>query len=100
MINLTILICMFLGVAVRTVIPALRKWADTSADGAPFTWDNRYTVTLIISLIVSVISALTIYQTFSIPESDIVNVGAAAFFAGLGLNSGIDELSKWVTKAF
>jgi len=96
LIETIVLIALFAGILVRTIIPALRKMAETP----DFQWNHQYTATMIISLIISFISALTLYQSFHVPESTEIQVAIAAFFAGLGLNSGVDELAKVVAIAY
>lgn len=92
-----VLLCIFIGIFLRTLLPALRKWKEASDAGLPFTWDHRYTVTLVISAIISGLSALTLYQSFVAPVTDSeVQIGIAAVFFGFGMNSSIDELSKWL----
>lgn len=85
-----IIFFLFLGVLTRTFIPALRKMLSDPN----FEWNHKYTATAIISLIISTISALSLYQTFNLPEGAAAQVAIAAYFAGLGVNSGIDELAK------
>ena len=96
LIEVIVIACLFFGIIVRTALPALRKWKEQTDLDEPFVWSHRYTITMITSLIVSLLSALGVYQLFVIPEGTITQVAIAAFFTGLGLNSGITELSKWV----
>lgn len=87
----------FLGIFIRTLLPALRKWKEATDADEEFKWNHKYTVTLIISAIISAVSALTLYESFVAPAAADPKVYIAAFFFGLGLNSGIDELAEWLT---
>lgn len=92
-----VIVCIFLGILTRTLLPALRKWKEAIDSNEPFTWNHKYTITLIVSGIFSVVTALTLYESFVAPVASDTKIFIAAFFFGLGLNSGIDELAEWVT---
>lgn len=92
--ELIILVCIFLGIATRTALPALRKMREDPN----FSWSHQYTATAAISFIVSALSALTLYQSFAVPQGTDIQVCIAAYLAGLGINSGVDELSEWIIK--
>jgi hypothetical protein len=96
----TVFLFIFLGVLLRTLLPALRKWKETIEGGKPFVWQHKYTVTFIISLASALSIAVTLYETFIIPEGNFMSIATAAFLAGFGWNSTVDELVKWLLRYF
>ena len=88
------LIGIFLGVLLRTILPALRKWKDFD----DFEWSNKYTATMIISIITAVAVAIIAFPQFIIPvTSNPYTIFSAAFICGIGLNELVIEVTEWVT---
>lgn len=84
----------FVGVLARMIIPALRKKAEADEDN-PFEWQHKYTFIAALSLLVALITTLTGFLAFPIPE----NVTPLTFFIvavvyGFGLDAIITELMK------
>ena len=85
------LIAIFVGCVVRTMAPFIRKWMA----GEVGEWNHRYTATLVIAYIVSVVATAMVYQQNPL---DFVN-GDTIFFKGLILgvtsNTIINEILEW-----
>ena len=94
-IEIVALIAIFLGALTRTLLPALRKKDEL---GQAFVWNNQYTITLIVSVIIAFIAAIIAFPTFIIPATEsIVAIFTGAFIFGLGLNAVINEITEWAT---
>ena len=85
----------FVGVLLRTLLPALRKALEATEE-EPFEWDHRYTLMAATSVFIALLVAAAAFPTFTIPEGSdfIVFISALAF--SMGLNSLINEASKWL----
>jgi len=78
----------FLGCLCRTVLPYLRK----ARENPQIKFELKYLVVFAISLISSFIAAITLFATFTIPETAVPYVFASAFVAGFGANDLIAEI--------
>jgi hypothetical protein len=98
-VEVVVLVAMVSGIFARSVIPVLRKLLETQSVDKPFKWDTRYTITLVLSFVSSVATAFTSFEVFAVPSGvSVVKLFVVAFVFGFGLNSGINEASKWVVK--
>ena len=94
-----VLLGIFVAVIVRTTVPALRKKMEEKAKGGVFTWDQKYTITAVITILIAVIAALQGFLNFSPPDPNIVgNLGLfiAAFQYGWALNDQMNEIKAWL----
>ena len=89
----------FIGVLLRTILPYLRKAAESEE---PLEWNHRYTLTAIVSVITSFMVAVVAFQGFEPPEGSIflVRIQALAYaFTGAGVNSFMNEVSQWLVSS-
>ena len=63
------------GCALRSVVPFLKKQLAAAKLQQEFKWKRQYTITIILSLVLSVPTALFILSTWAIPETGGVVVG-------------------------
>ena len=91
------LFLIWVGIVVRMIVPALRKYLDSGAE--EFTWSHRYTATFGLSLIVSLAASLIGFKMFPVPEITSgldFQIGAIVF--GFGLEDVIVEVMEWAFK--
>ena len=91
------LFLIWVGIVVRMVVPAMRKYLDSGSE--EFNWSHRYTVTAALSLIVSLAASLIGFKMFPIPEVTAgldFMIGAIVF--GFGLEDVIVEVMEWAFK--
>ena len=69
------LIAIFVGCLIRAVAPFIRKWLSNEV---PEGWNHQYTITLLISYIVSLVATAFVYQMNPL---NVVN-GETIFFKG------------------
>ena len=94
-IELVALIAIFLGALTRTLLPAIRKKGEQDE---AFVWDNKYTITLIVTIVIALVAAILTFPTYIIPATDsIVAIFTGAFIFGMGLNAVINEITEWAT---
>jgi len=94
-VNLEIIVFagIFFGCLFRTLAPAIKK-ARADPD---FKWNHLYSVTVIVSFLVALVSALIGFAGYMIPT----NLGTGfrlfvvCFVYGVGLNSTINEAASW-----
>jgi len=85
----------FVGVLLRTLLPAVRKAVeDTSGE---FKWDHRYTLTAVSAILIAVFVSSMAYPQFSPPEGGGGLVFIQALGFGAGLNSLINEAKSWLS---
>lgn len=86
----------FLGVFIRTVFPAIRKWYEATQDpDKVFDWNHLYTKTALFSLFVSAIATLLGWQAFAIPDTEWYMILTTSLVYGFGLNSIVVEVLAW-----
>jgi len=90
-IEYVIVMGLFLGVLLRTILPALKKW---SKPGEDFVFQIRYLFTAIVVIIISGVTAFTIFPSFVIPEGTAFNIFVLAFLSGWGANDLFNTLVK------
>lgn len=81
----------FLGALVRAISPFIRKIYNQEE----LAWDHRYTITLIMTIIISGVAAILAFPQFTTPEGTDALAYATAFIFGAGLNELITELMAW-----
>jgi hypothetical protein len=90
------LFLIWVGVIIRMVVPAMRKYLE---NGEEFKWSHRYTVTAALSLIVSAAASLVGFTMFSVPDPFVgVNAYIGAIVFGFGLEDVIVEVMEWAWK--
>lgn len=89
-------LCIFLGVFVRMLIPALRKYGEAMENGDEFHWNRKYTVTAVVSLLVALATAAIGFEMFTIPETYNFTLALGSIVYGFGLDSVITEVSEWM----
>lgn len=85
----------FIGVLLRTILPALRKALEAPPE-QPFRWNHRYTMTAVSAILIAVYVTLKAYHQFTPPSDGIIIVFIAALVFGSGLNSLINEATEWI----
>lgn len=95
--NITIaFVGVFLGVFIRTVFPAVRKWYEAEQDpDKVFEWSHAYTKVALFSLFVSVIATLLGWQAFAVPDAEWYVILTTSLVYGFGLNSIVVEVLAW-----
>jgi hypothetical protein len=92
MINIPIEIVAFIGIVLgilgRTYFPYLKK-ADENRNNEDFVFQIRYIITAIIS---ATITAILMYNTFSIPEGTPFNVFILSFVFAWGINDVTNKM--------
>ena len=84
-----------LGVFVRMVIPALRKYGEVEK-GEEFHWNNKYTITAIVSVLIGLATSAIGFEMFTVPEVYSFDLALGAVVYGFGLDSVITEVSEWM----
>ena len=90
-------LCYVLGAVFRTLYDFLWK----AVEHQEFSWDHKYTASLLISIILSFISAMVSFSTVHIPSDGYVYVAMASVTMGFTIahivNKPIDHMSKKAT---
>jgi len=94
MVETVVLVGIFVGILLRTLLPAMRKWMEDE----DFSWNHKYTATLVTSVIIAFVTAMFAFESFVIPEDGLTTVFIAAFTFGFGLDAGLNEMLKWVQR--
>ena len=89
-------LCILLGVLVRMLIPALRKYGEAMEEGEEFHWDNKYTVTAIVSVLVGLATAAIGFDLFTVPDTYNFSLVVGTIVYGFGLDAVITEVSEWM----
>lgn len=91
-----VLLGIFLGVCLRTAIPALRKIVDAIENDEPFYWDHKYTWSAFLAFLVAVVTTFMGFLQF-IPPTDVSPLALmiTCMIYGFGLNAIIIEVRKW-----
>lgn len=85
----------FIGVLIRTLLPAIRKAFEASPE-EPFEWDHKYTATAIIAVFTALLVSAKAFSLFTLPEGSDFFIFIEALSFGAGLNSLINEASQWL----
>jgi len=85
----------FAGSIMRLVLPVSRKAADIKVDG----WNNRYTGTTILTIVLALIVTGIAFPMAAIPEDagTLFSLFWLAFGSGYGGNAAIIEISEYLT---
>ena len=81
----------FAGVAIRAIAPFLKKRLEASKHGQAFKWKAEYSITIILTLVLAIPTAMFVLMQFPIPETLIFPAG---FMAGW---SSQDIVNKVIT---
>jgi len=95
--ELVIFLGVFLGCLARSLIPFMRKLAMFAKEHEPFSWDHRYTASLIVAVFVGFVASIFVLPT--IVEHGLgsgVLAFCGAFLIGFGSNSIVNEIMKLV----
>lgn len=71
----------FTGCVARAVVPFLKKQLAAAKEGSDFRWKRQYTITIVLSLVIAVPTALFVLASFPIPETLIFPAGFMAGYA-------------------
>jgi hypothetical protein len=82
---------LFLGCLARALLPFLKKQAEAGERGEVIRWEKRYTWTIVLAVVVSMVAAVLIFPTIDIPNS---NVFPLTFAIGWGSTDMLNTLVK------
>lgn len=85
-------IFVFLGILTRTLLPYLRKRKEAIAAGKTLAFDNGYIITAIYAIVISLVTTMLIFASFTIPETAILYVAIASFTYGYTANDIVNEV--------
>jgi len=83
-------LAIFLGVLLRTILPAIKKFEQQEH----FEFEIKYVFSAIVVLITSGVTTFAIFGTFTIPEGTMFQIFVAAFLIGWGANDMFNRLMK------
>lgn len=96
-----ILLLALLLYASGAVARALYDFLWKASEQETFSWDHKYTASLLISIILAFISAIVSFSTVQIPTDGYVYVAMSSFTMGFTIahivNKPIDHMSKKAT---
>ena len=84
----------FLGVFLRTWLPARRKALKLRKQGREFRWKKVYLKTAAASLVVGFVTSLFVFPSFSYGAVDLFMVFGAAMNYGFGASAVANEVYK------
>ena len=91
MIELIVGIGLFLGCAMRALLPFFKKQAEAAEKGEAVKWEKRYVWTIIFAFITAFVAAMFIFPTFDIPSA---NAFPLAFAFGWASQDIINKVAK------
>jgi len=86
------LFAIFVGCLIRTLAPFIRKWRAGEIDEG---WNHKYTATLVIAYIVSVVATMMVYQQNPLDFTNGDTIFAKGLILGVTSNSIINEILAW-----
>lgn len=93
-----ILLIAFLGYIVGSVFRTVYDYLWKTMDDPEFTWDHKYTVTMLISIILSIISAMVTFTAVQVPVNGTTYIFMACVAQGFMVNHLVNKPVDYLSK--